>query len=177
MHFAQEVTHFVEPYLAHYGVMAIFVVIYLESLGAPLPGESALVAASLLVTHGDIALVPLLVAAWTGAVAGDSTGYLIGRLGGRPLLQRFGPYLKLTPERLRSFEEMFRRRGAVIVFGARFVVILRQLNGIIAGSMVMPWPHFFIANALGGAAWVAVYVLGPYLFADLFAWSGLGHKL
>jgi membrane protein DedA with SNARE-associated domain len=177
MHVAQEVTHFVEPYLAHYGVLAIFVVIYLESLGAPLPGESALVAASLLVAHGDIALVPLLVAAWSGAVAGDSTGYLIGRIGGRPLLQRFGPYLKLTPDRLKSFEDLFRRRGAFIVFGARFVVILRQLNGIIAGSMSMPWPHFLVANALGGAAWVAVYVLGPYLFADLFAWSGLGRKL
>ena len=63
------------------------------------------------------------------------------------------------------------------MFGARFVVLLRQLNGLIAGSMAMPWPRFFVANALGGAAWAALWVLGPYYFADLFAWSGIGEAV
>ena len=177
MEFAKDVAAVIEPYIAHYGVMAIFVIIFFESLGAPLPGESALITASVLAIRGDIHIFPLFLAAFAGAVLGDSTGYAIGHVGGRRLLQRLGPYVKLTAERLVRFEDMFRRRGAFIVFGARFVVLLRQINGLIAGSMAMPWPRFFAANALGGAAWAALWVLGPYYFADLFAWSGIGRKL
>jgi membrane protein DedA with SNARE-associated domain len=172
MHFAQDVAHSIEPYLRSYGVWAIFVILYFESFGAPLPGESALIASSLLARHGDIALLPLFLLAWAGAVLGDSTGYVIGRVGGRPLLLRYGHLVGLTPERLARLEDLVRRHGALIVAFARFVVVLRQLNGLVAGSMRMPWPHFVLANTIGGALWTAVWVLGPYYFAEFFAWTG-----
>ena len=177
MHFASDVASIVEPYVMQYGVVAVFVIIFLESLGAPLPGESVLVAASLLAVRGDVSLMALIPAAWAAAVLGDSTGYLIGHFGGRPLLQRHGWLIKLTPERLAKVEDLVRRRGALMVFGARFVVLLRQLNGLVAGITGMPWPHFVVANALGGALWVAVWTLGPYTFADSFSWSGLRQRL
>jgi len=101
-------------------------------------------------------------------VLGDSTGYAIGHFGGRPLLLRYGGYVKLTPERLGELERLFRRKGMWIVMGARFVAILRQLNGLIAGSVAMPWPHFLVANAIGAVAWVLVWGLGPYLAVDSF---------
>lgn len=157
----------IEPYVAAYGVLAVFLIIYLESLGLPLPGESALVAAGVLSARGDLGIAPALLAVFLGAVLGDGTGYWIGRVGGRPLLRRFGPYLKLTPERLDRLERLFRERGAWIVATARFVVVLRQLNGIVAGSVAMPWPRFLLANALGAALWTAAWGGGSYLFADM----------
>jgi membrane protein DedA with SNARE-associated domain len=163
-----EAAQLIEHSVASYGIAALFVIIYLESLGAPLPGESVLVASSLMAQRGDLSLVHVVAAVWTGAVLGDSTGYLIGRFGGRRLLQRFGWVVRLTPERLETLEALFRKRGAVIVFGARFVVLLRQLNGIVAGSVAMPWHKFALANAAGAAAWTAVWTLGPTLFAGLF---------
>src|SRR5829696_1509554 len=72
-----------EPWLASYGAFALFVAIYLESFGLPLPGESALVAASVLAIRGDLSIITLFAAAWSGAVLGDTTGYLSGGSAGR----------------------------------------------------------------------------------------------
>ncbi|WP_018185472.1 DedA family protein [Kaistia granuli] len=168
MHWMQDGLALIEPYIAAYGSFAIFVIIYFEALGAPLPGESALVAIAALATKGDINLVHALFAAFCGAVLGDSTGYAIGHFGGRPLLLRFGHYIKLTPERLTRIETMFRVHGAWIVMGARFVNVLRQLNGLVAGAVAMPWPRFLVANTIGAAAWVLVWGVGPYLAVDWF---------
>jgi membrane protein DedA with SNARE-associated domain len=167
MELIHEAASAIEPFVMRYGVLAVFVVIYFESLGAPLPGETLLVTASLLAQRGDMDPVRLAAAVLVGAVAGDSTGYLIGRVGGRPLLQRYGHVVALTPERLDRFEAMFRRRGAILVVLARFVVVLRQLNGLVAGSMAMPFPRFLAANVLGAAAWTATWIAGPYLLADI----------
>lgn len=162
-----EAIKFLEPYLAAYGVTALFVLVYLESLGAPLPGETAVIAASALAAEGQLSLPYLLVAVFAGAVLGDSTGYGIGRIGGHWVLSRYGPYFKLTAERLEKLEALFRSRGVYIVMTARFVVLLRQLNGILAGSVRMSWWQFLPANVAGAAAWTLVWGAGPYLSVHL----------
>lgn len=155
----QEIQH----YIAAYGSLAVFVVIYLESMGAPLPGETLVIATSALAANGTISLTVALIAIFCGAVLGDSTGYAIGHYGGSRLLRRFGSYVKLTPERLDRLERLFKRRGAYIVATARFVVVLRQLNGLVAGAVHMPWWRFLIANVVGAALWTAAWGLGPYV--------------
>lgn len=155
--------HEIQHYIAAYGSLAVFVVIYLESMGAPLPGETLVIATSALAAHGNINLTAALIAIFCGAVLGDNTGYAIGHYGGSRLLQRFGSYVKLTPERLDRLEQLFKRRGAYIVATARFVVILRQLNGLVAGAVHMPWWRFLAANVVGAALWTAVWGLGPYV--------------
>ncbi|PZQ96781.1 MAG: DedA family protein [Cereibacter sphaeroides] len=157
---------FIHPYLVQYGVIAVFCLVYLEALGAPVPGESALIAASVLVIHHDFTVWHLMFGVWAGAVLGDCTGYLIGRVGGRRFLLRYGSIIKLTPERLETIEQKFSRYGIWIVIGARFVVLLRQLNGLVAGSVGMPWHKFLAANIIGGALWAAVWTLGPYFFGS-----------
>lgn len=151
-----------------YGAWALFLCVYLESMGVPVPGESAVVLSSLLAVHGEMPLAALLAAVFLGSVLGDCTGYAIGRFGGRRLLLRHGHLVKLTPERLASLEQQFRKRGVYLVMGARFVVVLRQLNGLIAGSAGMPFHRFVAANAIGALAWKAVWGAGPYLAADVY---------
>ncbi|OZI77771.1 DedA family protein [Bordetella genomosp. 12] len=163
--------------LETYGAWALFVCVYLESMGVPVPGESAVIASSLLARHGEMSLPALLAAVFAGAVLGDCTGYAIGRYGGRRLLSRYGHLVKLTPERLARLEAAFRQRGVYLVMVARFVVVLRQLNGLIAGSAGMPFPRFLAANVIGALAWTAVWGAGPYLVADVLlplwhAWRG-----
>ena len=155
----QEIQH----YVAAYGSLAVFIVIYLESMGAPLPGETLVVATSALAASGTINLTVALIAIFCGAVLGDSTGYAIGHYGGSRLLRRFGSYVKLTPERLDRLEGMFNRRGVYLVVTARFVVVLRQLNGLVSGAVHMPWWRFLIANVVGAALWTAAWGLGPYV--------------
>lgn len=167
MSFIHEGMAFLQPYLESYGLFAIFGIIYLETLGAPLPGESALIAASALAVKGDFHIVPLMLMAWAAGALGGLTGYALGRAGGRPLLLRVGRLVKLTPERLDAVEDRFHRHGAWIVIAARFIVILRQLNGLVAGSLRMPFPKFLVANLIGAGLWSGVWTFGPYLLADV----------
>ncbi len=160
---------FLEPYIAAYGTLALFVIVYFESFGAPLPGESALIAGSLLALHGALNIEVVLIAVFIGAVLGDSTGYLIGRFGGRRVILRYGHLVKLTPERLEQFEKIFDSKGIYVVATARFVVLLRQLNGIVAGSMKMNPLHFLAANIVGAAGWTLVWGLGPYMLSGILA--------
>ncbi|EFM56271.1 DedA family protein [Brucella inopinata] len=161
--------HFVESYLATYGTLALFFIIYSESFGAPLPGESALIASSLLALHGTLHIQTVLITVFIASVLGDSTGYLIGRFGGRKLILRYGYLVKLAPERLNQFEKIFAEKGIYVVATARFVVLLRQLNGLVAGSMKMNPLHFLAANMVGAAGWTLIWGLGPYLLSGVLA--------
>jgi len=158
----------IEPFIDSYGAIAIFLMIYLESFGAPLPGETGMIAASLLAAQQKLSIASIFAAAMTGAVLGDLTGYAIGRFGGQKLLRSFGPYVKLTPERLDAIEAQFRKAGPWIVVVARFLPGLRQVNGLVAGSLAMPWHHFLGAQVVGALLWTSLYCFGPYLFSELF---------
>jgi membrane protein DedA with SNARE-associated domain len=167
-----------QPWIHHYGVAAVFVILTLESLGIPLPGESLLITAAILAERGDISFPSLLVSAWAGSVIGDNIGYLIGRMLGRRLVLRYGAKIGLTPERLRRVEAVFAQYGPVTVAFARFVNLLRQLNGVVAGTVNMEWWRFMAFNALGGALWVLAWTMtGFYLSRHGARIDVLLHKL
>lgn len=160
-------------FLEHYGALALFVTTTLEALGAPLPGESAVIAASAAAAAGKLSIVHVALAAFLGSVLGDNIGYLIGRDLGRPVILRYGSKVGVTEATLSRAEGIMRRRGPLIVVIARFVVLLRQLNGLVAGTTGMPWPRFLAANMLGAALWVGVWVTLAYKLgheADVLPW-------
>ena len=150
------------PWIHTYGSAAVFVILTFESLGMPLPGESLLVVAAILAGRGEISFPALLLSAWGGAVIGDNIGYLIGRTLGRTLLRRYGRKVGIKPDSLQKVEVVFAHYGAVAVGFARFVNILRQLNGVVAGALKMHWLKFLIFNALGGACWVVVWTMAGF---------------
>ena len=153
-----------EPWIYQYGVAAVFMILTLELLGIPLPGESLLIVAASLAGRGDISIVSLLLSAWAGAVLGDNIGYIVGRMLGRNLLLRYGEKIGLNTKRLRRMEAIFARYGSLTVGVARFFNVLRQLNGVVAGTLKMDWRKFLLFNALGGALWVSVWTMaGLYL--------------
>jgi membrane protein DedA with SNARE-associated domain len=171
--FVQFFSH-IQPYIVTYGVIVVFAIVYFEMLGAPLPGETGVITASLLAVHGELSIVNVFAAVLMGTTLGGITGFAIGSFGGRKLLVRYGPSVKLTPERLAAFESRFVTQGAWIVVIARFVPFLRQLNSMIAGAMGMPWKTFLIANVAGALLWTSVWTVGPYIFTDTF--RALHHK-
>ncbi|MET4922346.1 DedA family protein [Streptomyces sp. PSRA5] len=159
------------------------VVIGLESLGIPLPGEIVLVSSALLASqHGDINPYVLGASATAGAIIGDSIGYAIGRRGGRPLLGWLaGKFPKHFGEaQIAMAERSFQKWGMWAVFFGRFVALLRIFAGPLAGVLRMPYWKFLIANVLGGIVWAGgttavVYSVGVVAEAWLkrFSWLGL----
>ena len=156
--------HTFETLLAHYGIAALFVTVTLETLGAPLPGESALIAASAAAAAGDFPIRNVVIAAFVASVLGDNIGYLIGRKLGREALLRLGGRFGVTESAMTKAEAVTARWGPLMVVAARFVVILRQLNGLVAGTTRMPWPHFLAANVVGAALWVGIWTTLAYRF-------------
>ena len=127
-----------QPVFDRYGYLAVFLAILVEGVGIPAPGQTFLIAAALSAAHGNLSLVWVLILACLAAGLGNSLGYLLGRWGGRRLLARF----KVRGDRLARLEEKFRRYGGGVVLVARFFDGLRQLNGIVAGMLAMPWKIF-----------------------------------
>ena len=175
---AEHILGTLEPWIHHYGVAAVFVILTLESLGLPLPGESLLILTAILAGRGEMSFPGLLVAAWAGAVIGDNVGYLVGRTLGHRVAARYGGKIGLTEERLRRVEAVFAHYGPVTVAFARFVNVLRQLNGFVAGTMKMDWRRFLAFNALGAALWVLAWTMaGFYLGRHGENIAALVHRL
>jgi membrane protein DedA with SNARE-associated domain len=151
------VLHSLEPTLNNYGYLAVAGLVLLEDFGVPVPGETVLILAAVYAGAGRLNIVLVGLLAFVAAVIGDNIGFAVGHFGGRPLVERFGRYIFLTPERLNKATAFFERHGGKIVVVARFIEGLRQANGIIAGISGMHWAKFLIFNAIGAALWVAVW--------------------
>jgi membrane protein DedA with SNARE-associated domain len=155
--------HHFEGWLHDWGYLAVGGFLFFEDFGVPLPGETMLIAASLYAGAGHLNIWLVGIVGFLAAVLGDNVGYLIGRSGGRDLVLKYGKAVFITPDRLDRAEDFFTRHGGKIVFIARFVEGLRQLNGVIAGIAGMPWRRFVLFNMLGAATWVGFWSSVGYL--------------
>jgi len=161
---------------ARYGYAVVFVGVFLENTGLPVPGETALLAGAAMAHFGRLSLPWVVMTAIGGAVLGDNLGFLIGRRYGRGLVERFGRRLGLTPARLRQFDRFFDRYGGRTVFIARFVTGLRVFGALLAGASELRWPSFVFYNAAGAITWsIAIAAAGyslAYSWATLERWIG-----
>ena len=155
-------------HLVHtYGLWVLFAVVMLESMGVPMPGETALVSAALYAgaTH-RIELLHVVSVATIAAIIGDNIGYLIGRSLGLKLLTRYGGRIGLDEGRLKVGQYLFLKHGGKIVFFGRFIAFLRAFAAVLAGANRMAWPHFVAMNAAGGICWALLFGGGAYFFGE-----------
>ena len=152
-------THF----FTHHGLPLLFVVVMLESFGIPLPGETALIAFAVLASQGNYGIEWVIVVTAAGAIVGDNLGYwLIGRLGGRALFERWGWLRRYAERVLPAVEGIMERHGGKTVFFGRFIAILRFTAAWVAGLGRMHWWRFLFWNALGGIVWATSVGLVAY---------------
>lgn len=151
-----------ESPLNHHGYLAVAGLVFLEDFGVPVPGETILILGAVYAATGRLSIVLVALLGFIAAMLGDNVGFTIGHFGGRPLVVRYGRYVRLTTERADKATRFFERHGGKIVVLARFIEGLRQANGIIAGIAGMHWARFVIFNAIGAALWVAVWTSVGY---------------
>lgn len=157
------VLHALEPALNHFGYLAVLGLVFVEDFGVPVPGETVLILAAVYAGAGRLNVVLVGLLGFCGAVLGDNVGFAIGHFGGRALIERYGRYVFLTPERIARATGFFERHGGWIIVVARFIERLRQANGIMAGLSGIRWAKFLVFNAIGAALWVGVWVSVGYL--------------
>jgi membrane protein DedA with SNARE-associated domain len=166
---------------ANLGYGILFGLILIESAGAPVPGETSLIAAGILASTGHLSLPVVFAVAISAAIVGDNFGYLVGRRAGNWLLTRPGRWEEQRLRFLDEGEHFFSRHGGKTVFFGRWLPVLRFTAALLAGVNEMPWRRFFVFNAMGGAGWVltvgsAAYLLGSSA-SSLFEAIGLAGLL
>ena len=154
---------YVEQLLHQYGYVAIFVIIALENVGLPLPGETILVTSAIFAaeTH-ELNVFAIVGVAIAACIGGSLAGFAIGRYGEQHFLHKIGPHIHVTEADLRLGAYLFRHYGAAVVLVARYVAVLRSLASLLAGANRMDPRRFAICTSLGAAAWAATYGFGAY---------------
>lgn len=153
----------IDHLVATYGYWAVFVLVAIECLGVPLPGETALITAGIFAGHTH-RLSPLAIWAVASAAAagGGFIGYLIGEAGGYRLVRRYGHRIRLDEAKLKVGRYAFDRHGAKVVFFGRFVSVLRTYAAFLAGTNRMARARFLVSNVAGAVVWSAVYTFASY---------------
>jgi membrane protein DedA with SNARE-associated domain len=154
----------VHSIISTYGYLAVFLIVGLESVGIPLPGETVLIAAATYAaTTGRLDIWIIFLAATAGAILGDNLGYWIGYRGGYKLARKYGHKIRLDERKLKVGRYIFDRHGGKVVFFGRFVSVLRTFAAFLAGTVHMAWPRFLAYNASGGVVWAAIFSFGFYI--------------
>ena len=162
--FAHHLTRLLQSYT--YPVLLLLVL--LESLGVPLPGEIALVTAAAYASSGRISIFIVIALAALGAIVGGVLGYWIGIKGGLPLVTRYGAYIGVRKSHVDRAHAFFERNGSKTILFGRFIAILRTWAAIVAGAAAMSFAKFVTYNTIGSIVWAIVFGwLGYYFGRDL----------
>jgi membrane protein DedA with SNARE-associated domain len=162
-----------EHLVATQGYLAVALIVGLESMGIPLPGETILVLAAVYAArHAELNIWLVGAAAASGAIIGDNIGYGLGRVFGYSFLRRYGHLIKLSEGRIKLGRYLFFRHGAKVVFFGRFIAFLRVFAAFLAGANGMNWKTFLAANAAGGVVWASAFASGGFILGTaIFAFQ------
>jgi membrane protein DedA with SNARE-associated domain len=168
--------HSLLPHIPHYGYVLVFIVVFLNNIGAPLPGETILLGAGFILGKAAGSLWEPMVAGTAASFLGGCCAFWLGRRLGLRGLGRIH-WLHLTPKRLKWPERFFKRHGAKTVFIARFIALFPPVvANLLAGMAKMPWRIYLFYNLTGSAAYTTSYILIGYFFGKkwkrLEAWLG-----
>lgn len=158
--------------LVAFGYPGLVAVLLIENLFPPIPSELILPLTGFLVSRGDMAFLPAVVAATLGSLLGAYALYALGLWGGRPLVLRYGKWLRVKEADLDRTEAWFERYGGSVIFFARMIPGARSIVSIPAGILRMPLGSFTLLTTLGSALWNVLLIgAGWYLGAN---WQRVG---
>lgn len=160
----------------HYGLAAVFLFGFLEACCVPIPSEVTFGFAGVLAaeTH-HLNIVAIIVVGTLAELIGSMVSYSIGRVGGRPLVHRFGRYLLITQNDIDRAERFFAGRGAWAVLLGRALPVVRTFASIVAGFIEMPAALFGVLSLIGTAIWVTAIALVGYGVGS--AWTKVAHGI
>jgi membrane protein DedA with SNARE-associated domain len=164
-----------QSFLTHYGLAAVFLFGFLEACCVPIPSEVTFGFAGVLAGEGRLSVVAVIIVGTLAELIGSMVSYSIGRVGGRPLVHRFGRYLLITQSDIDRAERFFAGRGAWAVLLGRALPVVRTFASLVAGFIEMPALLFAVLSLIGTAIWVAVISLVGYGVGR--SWERVAHGI
>ncbi|MBV8964808.1 MAG: DedA family protein, partial [Mycobacteriaceae bacterium] len=164
-----------EHFLTQAGLAAVFLFGFLEACCVPIPSEITFGFAGVLAGEGKLNIVAVIIVGTVAELLGSLVAYGIGRVGGRPLVHRFGRYLLVTHADIDRAERFFAGRGAWAVPLGRALPVVRTFVSIVAGFIEMPAGLFAVLSLVGTAVWVTAISLIGYGVGS--AWHSIAHGI
>ncbi|WP_099237394.1 DedA family protein [Synechococcus sp. BDU 130192] len=153
--------------VTEYGYWSVFIGIGLENMGIPLPGEALTLLGGFFAGSGELQYRWVLCGAIAGSFIGNNIGYLVGKWGGLPLLQKVAHFFRISDEKLAETKQKFLENAPKAVFVGRFITFFRIFAAPFAGIVGMAWPIFLLCNLAGAIAWGTVTVTLPYFLGRI----------
>ncbi|MEB3225719.1 MAG: DedA family protein [Synechococcus sp.] len=160
-----------------YGYWSVFVGIGLENMGIPLPGEALTLLGGFFAGSGELQYRWVLLGAIAGSFLGNNFGYLVGKWGGLPLLQKVAHLFKISDEKLEETKQKFLENAPKAVFFGRFITFFRIFAAPFAGIVGMSWPLFLLCNLAGAIIWGTVTVTLPYFLGRIMPLAEVLHLM
>jgi membrane protein DedA with SNARE-associated domain len=164
-----------ESFLIHWGYAAVFLFGFLEACCVPIPSEITFGFAGVLAGEGHLNIVLVILVGTIAELIGSYVAYAVGRVGGRPLVNRFGRYLLITQADLDRAERFVAGRGIWAIPLGRALPVVRTFVSIVAGFIKVPPLLFGVLSLIGTAVWVTAISLIGYGVAG--AWQSVAHGL
>jgi len=156
--------HHVQSLIEHYGYFGIIVILIGGIVGVPLPDEVFLTYVGYSVYRESLEHIPALVSAMIGAVGGITLSYYIGYRFGLPLLQKYGPRIHITEQKIYFTKKMFTKIGPILLLIGYFIPGVRHLTAYIAAINNYPYRKFALFAYIGAFIWTFTFIsLGKML--------------
>ncbi len=153
-------------WLLHYGSFALFGLLAMGIIALPIPDETLLVLAGVLMYNGSVNIPFTIIAALAGSIAGITGSYIIGRTLGKYVIRRYGSWVGLTPEKIHKTYDWFHHFGRWGLFFGFFIPGVRHVTGIIAGSIALEYSAFALFAYAGATIWTAIFLSVGYFFGS-----------
>ena len=150
--------------LSMWSYLLLFVLVFLECAGLPLPGYSIALVAAALAGQGQLAFWAVFGVTAVGSILGGMVGYWIGSRGGRGLIESYGRYVLITPPRFSQAEKLFHKHGSKAVLLGRYFPLLCFMAGILSGIARLPYRRFLVYNIIGTLLWCSSHLSLGYVF-------------
>jgi membrane protein DedA with SNARE-associated domain len=152
--------------MSHLGYWGMTIGLVLDSFGIPIPSEVLLMIGGALSATGRFNPWVVFVLGTLAQLIGGLIGYLVGRYGGEPLLERYGKYVLISNRDLERTHRAFEKYGALLTMVGRCVPLIRGLIAYPAGVAEMRLPKFVVFTTIGSAIWTALFVYLGYMVGD-----------
>jgi membrane protein DedA with SNARE-associated domain len=156
------------------GVVAVFLLMTLESACIPVPSEAIMLFAGFSVSNGELTLIGVVTAGVLGNLVGSWIAYAAGYYGRLDLLEK-NKLIHVSPKHLKWADDWFERYGAATVFFSRMLPIVRTFISLPAGVAKMPFWRFTVYTLAGCIPWVLMLALVGEAVGD--NWEEWRHKL
>jgi membrane protein DedA with SNARE-associated domain len=151
------ITEFLSQYITAFidqtGYISIFVLMLMESMVLPVPSEAVMPFAGFLIAEARFSFPLVILISTIGSIVGSLLSYWIGRVGGKPFVDRYGKFFLLNRDDLAVTERFFNKRGDVTIFVCRFIPVIRHLISLPAGMAGMNLWKFSLYTIIGAGLW------------------------